>query len=303
MLFEIDKRIRGIVKYNEPMARHTSWRVGGPAKIFFKPADLDDLLLFLQTQPEIDNIVYLGLGSNVLIRDGGINGIVIAMQGVNQQLKKVSANSIKVDAGVSCAKTARFCLQHNMVDAAFLAGIPGTMGGALAMNAGAFGGETWDYVTKVTVLNRQGVLQEKLKSEFKVAYRHISAINHSSLLWFVSAEMQFELANNSAQRDQQIKQLLQKRNTSQPIGLASCGSVFINPEGDYAARLIEQCGLKGKSIGNACISEKHANFIINQGGASAADIESLMSEIQRTVNEKFGIKLVPEVRIIGESLS
>lgn len=301
MVFESGKDIRGVVKYDEPMSRHTSWRVGGAAKVFFKPADLDDLVCFLKQQSDQTEIIYLGLGSNLLIRDGGINGIVIAMQGLNQQLDKIAANRIRVDAGVSCAKTARFCKQHGLSQATFLAGIPGTMGGALAMNAGAFGGETWDYVVRVKTLDHQGRVRHREKAEFSIGYRHVSDPGGTDKLWFISAEMEFEITEDDGQNSGSIKQLLDKRNASQPIGLPSCGSVFTNPVGDHAARLIEDCGLKGRSQGNARISNKHANFIINEGGARAADIEFLIRQVQKTVFEKHGIRLVTEVRIIGEN--
>ncbi len=300
-----NSQIRGLIKYDEPMSKHTSWRVGGPAKVFFKPVDLDDLILFLQQEANDINICFLGLGSNLLVRDAGFNGCVIAMLGINQILEKVSETRIRVSAGVTCAKTARFCLQHNMNQAAFLAGIPGTMGGALAMNAGAFGGETWPYVIEVETLDNKGILRTRQKSEYDIAYRHVQGPNASkkdsqSDEWFVSALCEF-INEETGQDEKGIKELLSKRNDSQPIGLPSCGSVFTNPDGDHAARLIEASDLKGFCIGKACVSEKHANFIINTGGAKAAEIEALIQSIQKTVLEKHDVQLSPEVRIIGNA--
>jgi len=313
MAIEDNLKVRGVIKTNEPMSKHTSWRVGGPAQVFFKPADLNDLIVFLQQQDAETEILYLGLGSNLLVRDGGINGVVIAMQGINQTLTQSDKTRVRVDAGVSCAKTARFCLTHNLPQAAFLAGIPGTMGGALAMNAGAFGGETWPYVVEVETLDRQGKLTRRQKDEFEVSYRHVKGPwAREQQEWFVSAL--FDFSHNqgqgpdkdkdkdsisAAEQEQNIKALLAKRNQSQPIGLPSCGSVFTNPDNDFAARLIEAAGLKGHCIGKACVSEKHANFIINTGGAQASEIESLIAHIQKSVLEKHKIRLRPEVRIVG----
>ncbi len=290
------------LKLNEPMARYTSWRVGGNARQYYKPASVDDLIDFLQRLPVDEPLVWLGLGSNMLIRDGGIDGTVIDMKGINQTVEALGGNRIEFDAGVTCSKAARFCARNNMGGAEFLAGIPGTIGGALAMNAGAFEGETWNYVHTVNTIDRFGQLHTRQPDQFTIGYRLVKALNRAEPEWFVSAQFEFHDALDEAGK-QRIKALLEKRNNSQPIGLPSCGSVFTNPENDYAARLIESAGLKGYCIGQACVSEKHANFIINTGGATATDIESLILYVQAQVFAKSSIELHTEVRVIGEKLS
>ena len=281
---------------DESMSRHTSWRAGGNAKQYVQPGSLSELAEFIATLPEDEEILFMGLGSNTLIRDGGFNGTVIATQAVMSQLEMIDDTTVYVGAGVAGAKLARFCSKHGLVGAEFFAGIPGLVGGALAMNAGAFGGETWPLVVAVETLNRKGEITKRLAGEFKYSYRHVEGPKDE---WFVSATLKL------ARKDQQdntvdIKQLLAKRAVSQPTGVASCGSVFRNPEGYYAAQLIEQCGLKGKRIGGAVISEKHANFIINDDNATAADIESLLKLVQATVKSETGILLQTEVKIIGD---
>lgn len=295
------KKLRGDLSFDEPMAKHTSWRVGGPADQFYKPADLDDLVAYLQQLPVSEPVVFLGLGSNLLVRDNGIRGAVIAMQGVQQQLKQMDGDKVYAQAGVSCAKMAKFCTRLSYDDAVFFAGIPGTIGGALAMNAGAFGGETWPHVVSVETINRFGELHTRAASDYQFGYRHVSGPKEvNSPEWFVAGVFQFT-ASADPQGASRIKGLLEQRNKTQPIGLPSCGSVFTNPKGDHAARLIEACGLKGHCRGKACVSEKHANFIINTGGARAADIEELIKDVQATVEQRHGVRLVPEVRIIGEA--
>mgnify|MGYP000256282260 CR=1 FL=1 len=281
---------------DEPMSRHTSWRAGGVAKQYVQPESLAELASFVATLPEDEDLLWMGLGSNVLIRDGGFNGTVIATQGVMSQLELIDDTCVYVGAGVAGAKLARFCSKHKLMGAEFFAGIPGLVGGALAMNAGAFGGETWPLVVAVETLNRKGEITKRQASDFKYSYRHVEGPKDE---WFVSATLKLSKKkekNNTID----IKQLLAKRAVSQPTGVASCGSVFRNPEGYYAAQLIEECGLKGTRIGGAVISEKHANFIINDNNATASDIEALIQLIQKTVKNKKDILLQTEVKIIGE---
>jgi UDP-N-acetylmuramate dehydrogenase len=291
-----DIKIRGVMKLNEPMKKHTSWRTGGHAEHYFKPADLDDLCGFLEQVPENESLLWLGLGSNLLVRDGGVKGTVIALSGVLNDLHIYQDVSIHVGAGVACAKVARMSVKAGLTGGEFLAGIPGTMGGALAMNAGAFGGETWDIVRSVETVNRHGKIIKRVASDFETAYRHV---NLSVDEWFVSADLLLK-SDEGGKGEERIQELLNQRAESQPIGKASCGSVFRNPVSDHAARLIEASGLKGKSVGGACVSEKHANFIINSGSASADDIESLILLIQEKVKLDHGVELIPEVRIVGE---
>ena len=289
---------------NEPMSRHTSWRAGGVAKQYVQAESLSALASFLAVLPDDEKLLWLGLGSNTLVRDGGFNGTVIATQGVMSQLAIVDGEGlyetmVYVGAGVSSAKLARFCSNNSLTGAEFFAGIPGLVGGALAMNAGAFGGETWPLVVAVETINRKGEITKRSANEFEYGYRHVEGPVEE---WFVSATLKLkkqQLKNNTID----IKQLLAKRAVTQPTGVASCGSVFRNPEGFYAAQLIEDCGLKGKRIGGAVISNKHANFIINDNKATAADIESLITLIQKTVKQQHGILLQTEARIVGEALA
>ncbi len=288
---------RGRMLHNEPMSRHCSWRAGGHADIYFEPADKQDLMGFLAQLDEHTAITWIGLGSNLLVRDGGIRGVVIGALNRLNQLYLQDDGTVYAESGVSCAKLARFCQQHQLSGADFLAGIPGTVGGALAMNAGAFGFETWQFVKSVEMINRHGQLALRDAADFEVSYRSVSLADDE---WFSAGIFAFDKNHQLAESN--IKSLLAKRNASQPIGQPSCGSVFKNPPGDHAARLIEQAGLKGLCIGGACVSEKHANFIINQKQASAQDIESLIETIQKKVKQQFSIELNTEVRIIGERL-
>ncbi|MCW8830799.1 MAG: UDP-N-acetylmuramate dehydrogenase, partial [Gammaproteobacteria bacterium] len=282
--------IKGEVRYDEPMMSHTSWRAGGKADRYCVPADIDDLSLLLKSLPEDEDLLWVGLGSNTLIRDGGFHGTVIATQGVMMQLERRENNCVYVGAGVSSAKLARFCAGEGLSGAAFFAGIPGLVGGALAMNAGAFGGETWRHVVSVETMDRHGVIHNRLPDDYRIAYRSVEGPEDE---WFVSALLKFDAV---ATESINIKQLLVKRAETQPTGTANCGSVFRNPENDYAARLIEQCGLKGKRIGGAVVSEKHANFIINDQQATASDIEGLIKLVQKTVREQAGVVLQTEVK-------
>jgi len=288
--------LRGTLLREEPLARHTTWRVGGPAERLYIPADSADLVAFLRTLPLDEPLLWLGLGSNLLVRDGGLRGTVIATSGALNGLVRSAAGAVRAEAGVSCARVARFCARAGLAGAEFLAGIPGTLGGALAMNAGAFGGETWSLVEAVETVDRRGEVRRRLSGDYTAGYR--SVIGPSGE-WFVAAELRLTTGDTPA-ATARIRRLLAERNDHQPIGQASAGSVFRNPPGDHAGRLIEACGLKGRCIGEACVSEKHANFIINRGGARAADIEALIEQIRAEVTHRHGVRLEPEVRIVGE---
>ncbi|BBA36576.1 UDP-N-acetylenolpyruvoylglucosamine reductase [Methylocaldum marinum] len=288
--------LRGEMRYDEPLANYTSWRVGGPADRFYLPADAADMVLFLHSLPPDEPILWLGLGSNLLVRDGGFRGTVICTRNRLKEIRSSEEEGIYAEAGVPSAHVARFCSERNLTGAEFLAGIPGTLGGALAMNAGAFGGETWPLVARVLTVDRSGTLRYRSSGDFLVGYRSVRGPENE---WFLACELRLQSGDALASRER-IRSLLAKRSASQPINLPNCGSVFRNPEGDYAARLIEACGLKGHSIGGACVSEKHANFIVNTGMARAADIEALMQLVQATVEKTFGLRLIPEVRIVGE---
>jgi UDP-N-acetylmuramate dehydrogenase len=282
--------------HNEPLAKYTSWRVGGPAQRLYIPEDKDDLIDFIASLPEGEPILWIGLGSNLLVRDGGIRGTVINTKSRLKDMRLIDSKRIYVEAGVPCAHVARFCSDLGLTGAEFLAGIPGTMGGALKMNAGAFGGETWSVVDQVEMINSQGDVIKRGKHEFEVAYRSVKGIANE---WFLSAQLILQKGNSEASQ-QHIKALLEKRNTSQPTNKPTCGSVFKNPPGDFAARLIEASGLKGFTVGGAMVSEKHANFIENRGNATAIDIETLIEHIQNQVQSQFGIALQTEVCKVGE---
>ncbi len=286
----------GKLLLNEPMARYTSWRVGGCADQFYIPAGLDDLRTFLQGLDAAAPIHFIGLGSNLLVRDGGVRGTVVLMHNVLTELK-MDEGLVYVEAGVTCAKLAKFCAKEAKQGAEFFAGIPGTLGGALAMNAGCYGSETWNVVKRVTTINRLGELNTRDASEFIPSYRHVDKPVGDE--WFVAAWL--GLADGDAHESaRKIKELLAKRLASQPLNLPSAGSTFRNPPGDFAARLIEASGLKGYIIGGAQVSEKHANFIVNIGGASALDVELLIKHMRDTVLEKHGVALQQEVKVLGE---
>ncbi len=281
---------------NEPMSRHTSWRVGGNADQLYTPLGLDDLRGFLQQVSDQQPIYFVGLGSNLLVRDGGLRGTVVAMHNVLTDMRLVG-DLVYAESGVTCGKLAKFCAKQGRQGAEFFAGIPGTLGGALAMNAGCYGSETWDTVDSVVTINRLGELNKRPASAFVASYRHINMPVPGE--WFVGAWLNLK-AGDAHLAAQKIKDLLATRLASQPLNLPSAGSTFRNPDGDYAARLIEAAGLKGYLIGGAQVSEKHANFIVNIGGASALDIELLIKHMHDTVLEKFGIALQQEVKVIGD---
>lgn len=337
--------LRGRLKFNEPMSRHTSWRTGGVAERFYQPADLDDLRAFLSVLPADEPLVVVGLGSNLLVRDGGIRGTVLLMHGALRKLCLEKGGLIYAQAGVPGAKLARFAALHDLSGAEFFAGIPGTLGGMLAMNAGCYGGETWRNIERLQVMTHSGETRICKPEEYEIGYRSVRRLEaagkamgerseerrteengassertfptgkdeeagHSSVIrsslcslpaqeLFVGAWFRFATGDGEVAR-RKIKELLSRRIASQPLNLPNAGSVFRNPPNDHAARLIELCGLKGRQIGAAQVSEKHANFIVNKGGASAADIEGLISLVRATVKEQTGVLLHAEVKIIGE---
>ena len=293
---ELENGLRGELGLYEPLARLTSWRVGGPAQRFYKPADLADLAQYLRRLPMQESLFWLGLGSNVLIRDGGIYGTVIATHGGLKNINLTGTRTLRAEAGLPCAKVARYSARHNLAGAEFLAGIPGTLGGALAMNAGAWGGETWQRIKAVETIDRAGQIRLRMPSEFDVGYRYCLGRKDE---WFVAGHLELE-PGDAEKSLTLIRHFLEQRNLTQPIGVASCGSVFSNPTGDYAARLIDTAGLKGLRIGGASVSIKHANFIVNEGSASAADLEALIEKVAAAVAELHGVQLVAEVRIVGE---
>ena len=295
--------LRGVLKTGEPMARHVSWRAGGRAARFYAPADLEDLQALIVQLPPGEPMLFVGLGSNLLVRDGGFAGTVVLMHaaGLHPQML---AGRLYADAGVAAPKVARFAARHDLAQAEFLAGIPGTVGGALAMNAGCYVGETWDLVAHAVTIDRRGALRTRARAEFDIGYRHCALRGGARLgedEWFAGAWFDLPRGDGAAARAR-IKEFLERRIASQPLQLPNAGSVFRNPDRDHAARLIESCGLKGFARGAARVSEKHANFIVNPAGAaSAADIEWLIRHVQRIVYQMKGVYLATEVRIVGEA--
>ena len=306
MMAETTQQFRGVMKLDEPMSRHTSWRVGGVAQQFYQPADISDLAMFLAQLPEQQDVFLIGLGSNLLVRDGGLNGTVICTSGVMNQIEILDNYQIRVEVGAACPKVARTCAKKGLTGSEFLCGIPGTMGGALAMNAGALGSETWGLVKQVETIDRHGNLHTRTPDEFDIAYRHIKykkqKNKNSKDEWFVAATLQLQ-AGDGDEITKTIKAYLARRSATQPTQQPNAGSVFRNPDGDYAARLIESSGLKNLCIGGACVSEKHANFIINAGTATAADIESLIGKVKETVKQEQGVDLIHEVHIVGKEVA
>ncbi len=284
------------IRREEPMSRHTSWHVGGPAEIFFTPESRADLAAFLRSLPGEVPVFWVGLGSNLLVRDGGLRGVVVSTHGALERLERSGETTVYGESGVACARIARQCVRWGLGPAEFLAGIPGTLGGALAMNAGAFGGETWRHVIELETIDRGGREHTRAPEEYRVSYRHVEPPAADE--WFIAATLAFE--KRPAAHAGEVRDLLERRRATQPIGAWSCGSVFTNPPGEHAARLIEASGLKGLAVGGASVSDKHANFIINHGAATARDIESLILKVQETVARTRGITLATEVRIVGE---
>lgn len=283
------------VYYGEPMARHTSWRVGGPADVYFKPRSRDELVQFLRgLDPQLP-VHWVGLGSNLLVRDGGVRGVVVVTAGCLEHLRHLGDGLVEAEAGVPCTVLARHCARWQVGPAEFFAGIPGTVGGALAMNAGAFGGETWSRVAEVEVVDRHGTVRRRQPEEYRIGYREVRGPAQE---WFLAARFAFDPAQPT--RMEGLRAMIHTRQSRQPLGMPSCGSVFRNPPGDFAGRLIEAAGLKGARIGGAQVSGKHANFIVNTGQATAADIEALIAHVQASVAQHSGVQLVPEVHVIGE---
>ena len=291
-------KLRGSLHFNHSLKRLNTWRVGGAAECFFKADDADALTYFLRYCVADYPIFYLGLGSNVLVRDKGIRGIVISLGYGFSWIEQRSDGTICAGAATSCAQLARFYVNHGMSGLEFMVGIPGTLGGALKMNAGAFGGEIWDHATAVETISRDGTKKRYTRDEIDVGYRYVDMPADECI---ISGEFKSSPPTEDKARLQaQLKKCLNARNQSQPVNEPTCGSVFKNLQGSSAAQLIEGCGLKSYTVGGATVSEKHANFIVNKGDATAADIEKLIAHIQSTVVARSGVQLQPEVVIVGE---
>ena len=282
---------------NEPLSKHTSWKVGGPADIFFTPENRDNLSQFLKSNHD-KSITWLGNGTNVLVRDGGIRGAVISTKKSLNKIKKEADKTCRVEAGASCMDLALFAEKNQLGPAAFFSGIPGSVGGALTMNAGSFGYETWNFVESVEVIDQDGVIHQLEPKDFSFSYR---VVNFPFPLWFLSCRMKF--SDEQTTTKEELKILRNQRLKTQPLSEDTCGSVFKNPEKGHSGDLIERAGLKGYRIGGCSISTKHANFIVNEGNATSENIEDLIEHVQEIVSSQFDVELETEVRIIGEKLS
>ena len=301
--------LRGAFTGNEAMARHVTWRAGGAARYAYRPADRADLCEFFRTHGALLEQyppLFVGLGSNLLVRDGGADATAIFTHPGLQRLDVVESDDVSMtivaEAGVAAPKLARFAATHELEGAEFLAGVPGTVGGALTMNAGCYGSETWEHAIGAELIGPDGSVSSHERGDFDIGYRHVAA-KFGTLggdAWFVGGRFRFRRGDGQRSRER-IKELLSRRVATQPLQLPNAGSVFRNPPGDHAARLIESCGLKGFAIGGAQVSVKHANFIVNPGGVAAAvDIERLIAHVRATVLTHTGVSLEPEVRIVGK---
>jgi UDP-N-acetylmuramate dehydrogenase len=294
-LTELKKMITGNIMENEPMANHTSYGIGGPALALIKPKSLIDLQIIKLFAEKHQVPVYcIGSGSNLLVSDEGINSFVISLK---KSFKKILFDDNKCYAGacVKLSKLVKECIKRNLTGLETLIGIPGTVGGALIMNAGAFGNEISNYLTTIELLNSKGVVEQKSATEIEFSYRS-STFNENDII--LSAEFQLEKTSKNEIRKNRDQANLNRKNT-QPLKFRSAGSVFKNPKDFAAGYLIEQVGLKGKTIGGATVSDIHANFIINQANAKADDVVQLIKLIRDTVLKKYSITLDLEITTLG----
>jgi len=292
-LDEIKSFFLGRIMLHEPLSKYTSFRIGGPADYFLEPVDKNDVVRLIKYLQEHDvPFIIVGHGSNLLVSDDGIRGAIINLEyGLNNV--QLEGNLIVAEAGVHLTRFVDFCIQQGRKGVEMLAGIPGTIGGAVIMNAGAYGGEISDGLKEVEIVREGHVITVK-KEDAAFAYRR-SGLNRDIVLAASFALPEGDKPELMHRR----RELLIKRNQSQPLNLPSSGSVFKNPKGTFAAKLIEESGLKGTCRGKAQISEKHGNFIVNTGGAKASDVLELMRLAQSTVLKKFNVKLEPEVKLVG----
>ena len=294
----IEKQLKGNLYFNHSLKKLNAWKTGGPGECCYFPESVNELSLFLRHCAPGTAITFLGLGSNVLVRDEGVPGVIVVLRNNFANIQCIDETTVYVTAGVTCRKFVHYCVDQKLSGIEFLAGIPGTVGGALAMNAGALGQETWDFVLAVETIDVQGKIHRRQANAFQTSYRTVRRKHASHKEWFVAGY--FCLKQDVEKAGQgTVLGMLKKRNESQPVSQFNCGCVFKNPGNEHAARLIEQCGLKGCVVGDAQVSEKHANFIINRGNASSLDIEMLIKHVQAVVHEKTGIQLELEVKIIG----
>ena len=283
------------LRFHESMAKHTSFRIGGPAEVMAFPKNKEELSKLLKTSALLDvKPVILGAGTNVLAPDEGIPGLVVCLKDCMDGMERIGENSIRVVAGVTMTRAAVFAANLGLSGLEFAHGIPGTVGGGVYMNAGAYGGEICQVCTAVEVMDRNGELRRMSNEDMLFSYRHSVLEDTDDIV--INAE--FELTAAPVEEIKaKMKELMGKRSASQPLDLPSAGSAFKRPVGGYAAALIDQAGLKGFAVGGAAISTKHAGFAVNVGCATAEDVKNLLTQVSDIVFEKSGIRLEPEVRI------
>jgi UDP-N-acetylmuramate dehydrogenase len=278
-----------LVTPNAPLARRAFWRVGGPAEYLVEVNNLDQLRAVLEFGP----VTVLGRGSNTLIHDDGIPGVCVVLKGELAEAR-IEGTRVRAGAGLFLNALLSRLDRAGLAGAEAFAGVPGTVGGAVIMNAGTSLGEAGDFIESVTVLMPDGEVVEIAGEDCGFAYRH-SALPTGVVVAFATLSLQVDDGSRAAIR----REFLQRRKLTQPLSQPSCGSTFTNPPGDYAARLIQEAGLKGHTIGGAQISEKHANFFVNLGDATAEDLRQLIVHARRVVLERFGVRLTPEVKLLG----
>jgi UDP-N-acetylmuramate dehydrogenase len=283
-------------RHDVSLAPHTAWRVGGVARRLCTVRTREEFLGALADLAPEEPLLVLGLGSNLLVRDGGFGGAVIVTRGMKALARE--GTKVTAEAGVPCPSLARRLVPWGLAGGEFLAGIPGTVGGALRMNAGCFGSETWAWVEEVETVDRSGTLRRRRAAEVATGYRSVG-VDESE--YFLGANFVFDRGPSEAVRAR-LETFLARRRESQPLTEPNAGSVFLNPPGDHAGRLIEEAGLKGRAVGGARVSERHANFIVTRRGARAQDVEDLIRLVQETVFARSGVRLVTEVRMVGEGL-
>ncbi|MFC1838255.1 UDP-N-acetylmuramate dehydrogenase [Thermodesulfobacteriota bacterium] len=288
--------LKDAVSFNVAMSAYSTFRVGGKAEavcFVHELSVLSELISFMDS--ETMPWVVIGKGSNLLFTDRGINGAVIILKGELAEVQKEENNVFTAGGGISTERLLKYCVQQELSGMEFMAGIPGTLGGAVIMNAGAHGEEIEKRIVKIGIVSQSGKTGEMDRSQISFDYR-MASIPEKSVIYEISLEL--ERGEKELIREK-IRNYINKRRETQPLDMPSCGSVFKNPEGDYAGRLIEQCGLKGKHIGDAVVSSKHANFIVNTGKAKASEILELIEYVKKEVWDKTGVMLEPEIRIIG----
>ncbi|HKI60468.1 MAG TPA: UDP-N-acetylmuramate dehydrogenase [Mariprofundaceae bacterium] len=275
------------------MSGHTTLAIGGPARWYFRPKGASELAKALRLIPEDLHILPLGRGSNLLITDEGFDGVVLDFGGLSEIA--IDENTMVTGAGARMSKVAQLCATKGLAGLEFLATVPGDMGGGIAMNAGAFGQWVSDTLISIEVLHRNGEIESMMKEQLNMSYRHTELPSQTLV---ISGTFKLNSDDPEAIRER-MRTMRKQRSSTQPLALPNCGSVFKNPEGDHAARLIEAVGLKGKKVGNARISSTHANFIVNEGQATSEDVLTLIAMAQQAVEKQFGVVLEPEVRILG----